>query len=547
MQSHLLARNLSNAKATEKACKNYNQMKIKYNNLSHTISSIPRTSKISESLKRDEVNEIYEFTHQFDGSSGIMALIFRENVKNYVRFVKHNLITKYYLESRLITRIVKGLTGDAKLKYSQRQSDRFDSINAFYKWFDKEFQLSDLRSELHIKLTNWEVDPNIPKLNIVQEYKRMLNLFNLTETFTAQSVLDLTQLTTPLSINAIIKGLEHVHPRIHSFIDNRFQLRLRMPDSFSQLDNWIKDACVYIETSDKNSNKQRDGTTQMNSANTVLNNEYSYYNNDQSRSKYVNSYEKYNDGDNNRYSNNRKYNEINYNKNNDGSRYNKNNNDNSNNEQYKSYHDKHNNYKDKNSNTYNDSNGRNYDYNNDNANSFHDPRKDYNDENSTRYYGTYYNDQGQYYDDYSSYDYRDYNNNHPDSEYYQYYYNHEYNNENNQFDDGDYDRDANEQYEPYYNERSTCRHSFGKRSSATPKYKRFDCYDCGIWGHASVDCEWIHRQFPHLVIEFANMKKVHCKDLNTNDNSETLISNNDGGKQVSDDHIDKSNSNNHNK
>ena len=144
MQSQLLAQNLNSIKETEKACKNYNKMKIKCNNLTNTISSMPKTSNISEYLKRDEVNEIYEFTHQFDGSSGIKALIFRENVKNYVKYVKHNLVTDNYCESRLITRIIKGLIGDAKIKYGQRQGDRFCSLNAFYKWFDAEFQLSNL-------------------------------------------------------------------------------------------------------------------------------------------------------------------------------------------------------------------------------------------------------------------------------------------------------------------------------------------------------------------------------------------------------------------
>ena len=132
-------------------------------NAIQTKSSI---SKSSESLKRDEINEIYEFTHQFDGTTGIMALTFRENVKNYVKFVKNNLVPKNYLESRLITRIVKGLTGEAKLKYSQRQGDRFNTINEFYTWFDKKFKLSDLRLTLHNQLKYWRIDPNTSKSRI---------------------------------------------------------------------------------------------------------------------------------------------------------------------------------------------------------------------------------------------------------------------------------------------------------------------------------------------------------------------------------------------
>ena len=108
----------------------------------------PKISKSSESLKRDEINEIYEFTHQFDGATGIFTFFFGENVKNYVDYVKSNVVIKNY-----ITRVVKGLTGNAKFKYaSQRQGDRFQNLGEIYKWFDEEFRLSALRSQLHTQL-----------------------------------------------------------------------------------------------------------------------------------------------------------------------------------------------------------------------------------------------------------------------------------------------------------------------------------------------------------------------------------------------------------
>ena len=559
LQTHLVNQNLNNTRVTEKVCKDNNKMQIKYNNLKsklNNISSISKSSKISESLQRDEVNEIYEFTHQFNGSSGIMALTFRENVKNYVKFVKDNLKANNYLESRVITRIVKGLIGDAKVKYSQRQGDRFNSLDAFYKWFDTEFQLSDLRSELYIKLKNWQIDPNTSKLNIVQEYQRTLNLFNLTETITAQTILDLTQLTTPVSINAIIKGLEYVHPRVHSFIDNRFKLQLKMPNSFSQLEEWIKDACVYIETSDRNSNKQQDNPTKMNSANTVLTNDYSHSHNSQSRNEYTNSYETYNNGYSDRYSNNRNYHRnsaTNYNReyhHNKNSNYGYDNN-NSNNEQYQSCDGHFNDYNDTNLSRYNNNNNSNYGYNNDNSNeeqyqSHQGQHGDYTNENSTRY-DTDNNNQDQCYDDHNNYDYGYFDNNSNNNQYQSYHYQ-EYG-DDDQFDYYDYDRETNRQYEQGRNEydKSTQKFSFRKRSYATPKYKQFECDDCGIWGHAYVDCEWIHRQFPKLLIEYANMKKFHCKDSNVNNSKTNQNSNINGDKHVNNKHTDKNNDNEYNK
>ena len=527
MQSQLLNQNLNSAKATDKACRNYNRMKIKYNDLSNTIASIPKTSKISESLERDEVNEVYEFTHQFDGSSGIKALIFRENVKNYVKFVKHNLATNAYSESRLITRIIKGLTNDAKLKYSQRQGDRFDSLNAFYKWFDTEFQLSNLRSDLFSKLKNWETDPNIPKLNIVQEYKRMLNLFNLTESITAQSILDLTQLSVPVSVNAIIKSSKQVHPRIHSFIDYRFKTLLRMPNSFSQLEGWIKDACIYIETADVNSNKQNDDSIKSNMANTVLNNEH-YEQYDPFGNKNMNSYEKdgkrYDDrhsGNNNGNRNNRKY----YDNNNDGYGYDNNNDG----YEYDNYNEQHQSYQ-----------GQRSDYNNKYSN------RNYDNDNYG-YYNEYYDDEN--YQSFPDKCYDDYDNNN------EHMNNNDYNNYN-QYDCGQENWNSNEPFD-YYNDNSKsnwqqqqCQnqyHRFKGRYLATPRYKQFECDDCGIWGHAAFDCKLIRERFPKLLIEFANLKNLHCKKSETNTNIVTQNSNNNGNKQANYEHTEKESDNSNNK
>ena len=118
----------------------------------------------------------------------------------------------------------------------------------------------------------------------------------------------------------------------------------------------------------------------------------------------------------------------------------------------------------------------------------------------------YYNDPEQYYDDYNSYEHGHFN---PNCESYQSYHSQEYNNEDRQFDDYSYNRETNEQQEQDRNgyKHGTQSYSFRMRSSATPQYKRFECYKCGYWGHASIDCKWIHKQFPKLLIEFANLKR----------------------------------------
>ena len=617
MQSILVTQNLDNTKKSKKAFRNLNIMNTKFDKLAQNISSIPKPSNTCESLKRDEINEVYEFTHQFDGSSGILALTFRENIRSYVQFVKDNLATENYLESRLITRIVKGLTGDAKFKYSQRQGDRFDSLSALYKWFDKEFQLSNLRSELHIKLKNWQIDPNIPILNIVQEYKRILNLFNLTETSSSQTILDLTQLSIPESINAIVKGLENTHPRVHKFIDDKFKIHLRMPDSFLHLENWIKDACTYIETSDRNSNKKQVDPTENNTPNTVLTNRFSdsninrsrnyysyshrdfnnnkhynwysndkrnfqndarnsrkdYYNrnsiNHQYNNRYQNQYMEYNNNSvdecNTSKSNNREFHYDNINHRNTQSDINSNNNRDqfdgdqnnySNHDQFDHYDRQTNNEYgyDQNENYY--ENKANYEYDNSRNRNNHDDETNYdrdgnNNDNGTNYEYEYNQNENNH-DEETNYEYgydqdgNNYNNdtdngyeydcneNNHDSEV---NYEHGYDQDGNSYDNGtnynyDYGQNGNETnddygYEPNENNEFKQKRKRKQRSNATPKYKQFECDECGIWGHAYVDCYWIHRQFPHLVRKYASMKKLHYNNSNNKRNPTTHISTND--------------------
>ena len=311
MQTQMINQNVENSKKADKTFADYNNIQNKYNKLRSQINTIqnrPKTSKASESLKRDEINEIYEFTHQFDGTTGISALTFRKNVKNYVNYVKSNVVIKNYLESRIITRVIKGLTGNAKFRYSQRQGDRFDNLGAFYKWFDEEFRLSELRSKLHTQLQFWQIDPNTNKLSIVQEYRRILKLFHLTETVTSQTVLDLTQITTPMSINAIIKAIQRPFPKVYAFIDNRFKNKLRMPNTFTELQDWIKDACIYIETSNKNSINKPIDPTKMGTVIAISAHEYPDLYNSQAIAQYTQSpnYNRYQNND--RYNQNRSYN-----------------------------------------------------------------------------------------------------------------------------------------------------------------------------------------------------------------------------------------------
>ena len=81
--------------------------------------------------------------------------------------------------------------------------------------------------------------------------------------------------------------MEHVFPRVFEYIDSRFKSSLKMPNSFSKLQEWINDACIYIETSDKNSNKTRLDPTKMGTVNAISFNEYPDLYNSQSINQFT--------------------------------------------------------------------------------------------------------------------------------------------------------------------------------------------------------------------------------------------------------------------
>ena len=89
----------SNANTNE----NFTRLQRDYHKLHSKLDKI-KPSSSSDGFKRDELNELYEFTYKFDGTLGETALQFRENVRNYVDFVSVHAGSKFN-EIRLLNRI----------------------------------------------------------------------------------------------------------------------------------------------------------------------------------------------------------------------------------------------------------------------------------------------------------------------------------------------------------------------------------------------------------------------------------------------------------
>ena len=80
----------SNANTNE----NFTRLQRDYHKLHSKLDKI-KPSSSSDGFKRDELNELYEFTYKFDGTLGETALQFRENVRNYVDYIAVNAGPRY--------------------------------------------------------------------------------------------------------------------------------------------------------------------------------------------------------------------------------------------------------------------------------------------------------------------------------------------------------------------------------------------------------------------------------------------------------------------
>ena len=275
MNTQLQDRNAEMVHANNKANDNISKMQSNINKINSNINKMKPVSS-SDSIKRDELNELYEFVFKYDGTLGETALIFRENVKNYAQYVYDNSGTKYN-EARMLSRIIKSFTGDAQIKYSSRQGQRFNTLDGFYEWFDTEFQLSSLRADIHKQLMNWEIDANTQNNNIVREYKKKLNLFNITTTTSSRALINSTPLPTATQITSIIKSIQYTKPIIYKYIDAWVMRHLDQPQTLSELEGVIKGAVKYIETQNINSNEKHTDPSKISSVNAIQAENYSQY------------------------------------------------------------------------------------------------------------------------------------------------------------------------------------------------------------------------------------------------------------------------------
>ena len=176
-------------------------------------------SRIQEWIRKDEINEAYEFDSTYDGTIGKEALIFREAMHNYHDDARIELGSDFN-ERKLIRKIHKALLGDAKDKLAADNAARRDhSFSNFIKWFDKSFQLKTLRQDIYDELKSWEIKPDDPNLKIVDNYIKVLKLLKQTESISSHDVINATQLSVGDQVTTLTQAIQRAKPKLYSFID----------------------------------------------------------------------------------------------------------------------------------------------------------------------------------------------------------------------------------------------------------------------------------------------------------------------------------------
>ena len=93
MNNQLQSRNIEMVHANNTANRNINKLQHNINKINSNISKIEPVSS-GDAIKRDELNELYEFVFKYDGTLGETALLFVKMLK-----IMHNIFMIMHLQN----------------------------------------------------------------------------------------------------------------------------------------------------------------------------------------------------------------------------------------------------------------------------------------------------------------------------------------------------------------------------------------------------------------------------------------------------------------
>ena len=265
-------------------------------------SSNAAESRLQEWIRRDEITEAYEFDASYDGTIGKEALIFREAMFNF--FDDARIELNDFNEKKLVRKIHKSLTGDARLKLiTNNDIRRSGEFIKFIKWFDKSFQIKSLRQDIYDELIAWQIKSSDPSLKIVDKFENVLDLLDATNDIASPDVVRATLLPVGKQVSIITKAIQKPKPKLFAYTDGFIMRNAQAPRGLSELRYVIERGVAAIASSNIHSNSSNKSDGNMEQQERFVNNisidQFPQFQNNESR-----NYNSNNHNNNNNYNNN---------------------------------------------------------------------------------------------------------------------------------------------------------------------------------------------------------------------------------------------------
>ena len=369
------------------------------------------------------------------------------------------------------------------------KEDNMNNINEFLAWFDKTYNVVNLRKHLHNKIDHWKINKTTPRIKIVDEFKYYVSLFDQS----GHMATNILKQHTEFTHEQLVQKLTCQFKQYDQLLWDEF---LRQTSNSGYLPTTLDELQYLLESINA---RLTELEVMSSSTNSYLNSSsYSKYNNDNITDIGTVNVTRYNDNNNYNYNNNNYrggYSQRGRNTRGRGRGY---------------YNNRGNrgNYRSNNNNNYNSRGrggyrGNNYYNNNDNNNYYRGNNYRGNRGYRSNYRGSNYRS-----------NYRGYNNNNNNQR--------RYNNNNN-----------NNNYDT-----RTIFMPRGDPKFFTPQpYAKLRCRQCNKWGHRVFYCEFMNKYFPEVTdtydkLDFNKRNSVSSIRQDRNENISINNNNNNNNNNI---------------
>ena len=152
------------------------------------------------------LKERMKFPYTFDGKNigDTQFIIFRNKAMNWYNQTK---LLKGWNEDHAVSILKAALTEDASNKINEFAGQNVHTVQDWFNWFDKEYNIAKIRTDLYNELKNWAIKPNTPVLNIVDNYEAQYKLLKQSGELAPAEVCTNTEITQSDMVKYVVAAL----------------------------------------------------------------------------------------------------------------------------------------------------------------------------------------------------------------------------------------------------------------------------------------------------------------------------------------------------